>query len=105
MHRQIVAALDGDVQADAMDRRFDFVAERRALGDVQRRRHQHAQRQPVPDHDLFDVEQLNLVPRKNFEQRRRHAWLVVTGDGDQRRHLAGCTHPKLPPLEAITCER
>jgi len=24
--RQIVAALDADVQADAMDRRFDFVA-------------------------------------------------------------------------------
>jgi hypothetical protein len=52
-----------------MDGRLDFVAQRPAFGHFQRRRHQHTQRQPAPDHDLLDVEQLDLVARKDFEER------------------------------------
>jgi len=37
------------------------------------------------DDDLLDVEQLDLVPRQYFEQRRRDARPVGAGDRDQQR--------------------
>ena len=63
-HRHVVAALDRDVQADAVDGGAHLVAQLGAAGDLGRTRNQHAQRQPAADDDLFDVEQLDLVPRQ-----------------------------------------
>ncbi len=78
---------------------LDLVAQLATAGHLGRARYQHAQRQPAADDDLFDVEQLHLVPRKHFEQRRGHARLIDSGDGDQHRHLAACSRlagPRAP---------
>ena len=55
----------------------------------------------LPDHHLFDVEQLDTVLGQHLEKRRRHAWLIHAGDGDQHRHLGWCGHPRMPPIQAI----
>ena len=99
--RHVVAALDRDVEAHPVDRGFDVVAQRGAVGDIRRTGHQHTQRQPAPDHHLFDVEQLDSVPGQHLEQRRRHTWLIHAGDGDQHRHLGWCVHPR----NAVSCGR
>ena len=93
----LVAALDRHVEADAVNRVLDLVAQLGTAGRLGRARDQHAQRQPPADDDLFDVEQLDLVPRKHLEQRRSHAGLVDSGDGDQHRHLGRRAHPRLTP--------
>ena len=95
-HRQRVAALDRHVEADTVDGGLHLVAQLGPAGHFRRTGHQDAQRQAAADDDLFDVEELDLVPRQHLEQRRRHAWLIVSGDGDQHRHL-GHAHPRLPP--------
>ena len=92
--RHVVAALDRDVEAHRVDGGFDVVAQRGAVRDFRRAGHQHTQGEPAPDHHLFDVEQLDSVPGQHLEQRRRHTWLIHTGDGDQHRHLRWCAHPK-----------
>ena len=96
-HRHVVAALDRHVETDTVDGRLDLVAQRGPASDLRRADDQHSQRQPAADDDLFDVEQLDLVPRQHLEQRRGHTRLIVSGDGDQHRHL-GHAHPRLPPV-------
>ena len=93
-HRMVVAALDRDVQAEPVDGGAHLVAQLGAAGDLGRTRHQHAQRQPTADDDLFDVEKLDLVPRQHLEKRRGHARLIGSGDGDQHRHLRRAFTPR-----------
>ena len=86
-HRHLVAALDRHVEPDFVDGVLDLVTQLGTACRFGRARHQHAQRQTPADDDLFDVEQLDLMPRKHLEQRRSHAWLIDSGDGDQHRNL------------------
>lgn len=67
------------------------------VGNVQRARHQHTQREPAPDHHLFDVEQLDSVLREHLEERGCHAWLIHAGDRDQHRHLGWHAHLQMGP--------
>ena len=83
---QVVAALDGDIEPDGLDGLQHVVPQLVSTGHVGRTDDQDAQGQPTPDHDLFDVEQFDLVTRQHFEQCRCHAWLIDSGDGDQHRH-------------------
>ena len=77
-HRHVVAALDRDVQADADGWRASTSSRSSCTArDVGRAGHQHAQRQPAPDHDLLDVRAGSTLCRDSTsKQRRRHAWLV-----------------------------
>ena len=91
--RHVVAALDADVEAHPADGRFDVTTQLGAVGDIRGTAHQHAERQAVPNHHLFDIEQLDAVPGERLEEGRRDARLVHSGDGDQHRHLR-CAHSR-----------
>ena len=56
--------------------RLHLVAQVGAAGHVGGPGDQHAEGEPAPDHHLFDVQQVDLVPRQHLEQRRRDAWLI-----------------------------
>lgn len=68
-----------------MNRLLDVGAQPVTVGDLRRGGHQHTECEAAPDDDLFDVEQLDPMPRQHLEQRRGDTRLVDSGDGDQQR--------------------
>ena len=68
-YRNVVAAFDGDVEADPTDGLSHIGVQRLAGGNVRMAGDQYAQRQPPPDDHLLDVQQVHGVPGEHFEER------------------------------------
>ena len=89
MHRQVVAALDGDVQADAADGRLDLVAQRRA---VRRLPAGPATSTPSVSRPRITtcstLSSSTLCRDSTSNSADVTPGLIVSGDGDQHRHLA-----------------
>ena len=69
---RVVAALDGDLQADPVNGLGDVAVQLPTVGHLGITADQHAQRQPAADHHLFDVEQFHVVARQHLERGRGH---------------------------------